>query len=65
MHLLPLEKSSGNRYENVRREAEGERMIRATTGHGPRRAWVLSLGRGLVHLGQTFERLGECDDTFS
>jgi hypothetical protein len=65
MRLFSLEKSSGNRSENVLREAAVERMIRATTGHGPRRAWVLSLGRGLVRLGQTVERLGERDDTFS
>ncbi len=58
MHPLHLEMLSRSRYENLLREAEVERIIRATTGHGPRRAWALSLGRGLVRLSHTFERFG-------
>lgn len=65
MRLLHLEMLSGNRYEDLLREAEVARIIRATTGHGPRRAWALSLGRGLVRLGHPFERFGERGHMFS
>ncbi len=65
MHLLHLEKLSRSRYEDLLREAEVERMIRATTGHERQRAWALSLGRGLVRSGHAFERFGQPGHTFS
>lgn len=59
MHPFYLEKLSWSRHGDLLHEAESERLIRATAGHEPRRAWALSLGRGIVRLGQRVERFGQ------
>ncbi len=59
MHPFYLEKVHWSRYEDWLRQAEVERLIRAATVHEPQRAWALSLGRGIVRLGQRVERFGQ------
>lgn len=59
MHPFYLEKVYRSRYEDLLCQAEVERLIRAATRHEPRRAWALSLGRGLVRLGERVERFGQ------
>jgi hypothetical protein len=45
-----------SRYEDLLRQAEVERLVRAATGHQPQRAWALRLGQSLVRLGLRVER---------
>ncbi|HEX6554838.1 MAG TPA: hypothetical protein VF026_18875 [Ktedonobacteraceae bacterium] len=59
MHPFYLEKLYWSRHEDWLRQAEVERLIRAATGHESQRAWALSLGRGIVRLGQRVERFGQ------
>ena len=59
MHPFYLEKLYLSRREEWLRQAEVERLVRAATGHEPRRAWALRLGRGIVRLGQRVERFGQ------
>ena len=59
MHPFYLEKLYRSRYEDLLRQAEVERLVRAATGHQPQRAWALSLGRNIVLLGQRVERFGQ------
>jgi hypothetical protein len=59
MHPFYLEKLYRSRYEDLLRQAEVERLIRAATGHEPQRAWALRLGRCIVRLGQRVERFGQ------
>jgi hypothetical protein len=65
MYPFHFETLRGSRYEDLLREATVERMIRASTGQEPRRTWALSLGRGLVQLGHTFQHFGQPRRTFS
>ena len=58
MYPLYLEMLYRNRYEDLLRQAEVERLVRAANGHQPRRAWALSPGRSIVRLGQRVERFG-------
>ena len=58
MHPLYLEMLYWSRYQDYPRQAEVERLIRSATRREPRRAWPLSLGRGIVRLGQRVERFG-------
>lgn len=59
MHPFYLEKLYRSRYEEWLRQAEVERLIQAAPRHKPQRIWALSLGRGLVWLGQRVERFGQ------
>ena len=59
MHPFYLEKLYLSRHEDLVRQAEVERLIRAATGHKPQRAWALGLGRVIVRLGQRVERFGQ------
>jgi len=59
MHPFYLEKLYLSRHEDWLRQAEVERLIRATARHEPQRAWALSLGRGIVRLGQRVEHFGQ------
>ena len=59
MHPFYLEKLYRSRYEDLLRQAEVERLVRAATGHQPQRAWALRLGQSLVRLGQRVERFGQ------
>ena len=59
MHPFYLEKLYRSRYEDWLRQAEVERLIRAAADHEPQRAWALSLGRGIVRLGEKVEHFGQ------
>lgn len=61
MHPLYLEMLYWSRSQDYLRQAEVERLIRAATKREPRRAWALSLGRGIVRLGQRVERFGQLE----
>jgi hypothetical protein len=59
MYPFYLERLYRSRYEDMLRQAEVERLVRAATGHQPQRAWALRLGQSLVRLGQRVERFGQ------